>query len=268
MRSIFQPYPTLPGLRAQAWNYQPEYRRPRHFHEEPEINLVTKGRGTIEVGERKIVMEAGSLVWLPPGLDHYLANASDDFELVTIGFKPSLIQNLAREHSINASFARGWQRLDAAEAARLRAIIGDIHAATDSQSIECRSMQVLRTLLELSSSAVPRVGHRAASLIVTKPTTSRDCLAHTLGINRGDVSRHFHRDHGVTLRQYRNVLRTLDFLRLSANGSNLARAAVEAGFGSYSQCHRVFRSLLGISPREFVAARRQLPTIDQFDPLA
>ncbi len=228
---------------------------------------MTKGHGTIEIGERSITVQAGSLVWLPPGLDHYLANASHDFELLTIGFHPSLIEAFAREHSGPVSFAQEHKQLDQRQAARISKMATEIHEATDARSIEERSLQVLRTLLQMNSASRVRLGHRAASFIATQPATSRDRLAQVLGSNRGDVSRHFHREHGMTLRQYRNVLRTLDFLRLSEGGANLTRAAVEAGFGSYSQCHRVFRSFLGLSPREFVAAQRKLPTFDDYEPL-
>jgi AraC-like DNA-binding protein len=47
----------------------------------------------------------------------------------------------------------------------------------------------------------------------------------------------------------------------------MTRAALQAGFGSYSQCHRVFRSLFGISPREFLASRTEIALFDKFEPL-
>jgi AraC-like DNA-binding protein len=70
--------------------------------------------------------------------------------------------------------------------------------------------------------------------------------------------------------QYRNTLRALEFLRLSEPvDANLTRAAIEAGFGSYSQCHRVFRSLFGLSPREYFLSRlpRRAELMERFEPL-
>jgi hypothetical protein len=49
--SLYQPFPMQPGHRAQAWRHQPAFLRPRHFHEEPELNLVT--RGTATFGRRR-----------------------------------------------------------------------------------------------------------------------------------------------------------------------------------------------------------------------
>ena len=268
MRPVFQPFPMLAGRRAQAWRYQPAYRRPKHFHEEPEINLVTRGRGTIQLGEREIEVRTGSLVWFPPGLDHYLATASQDFELLTAGFQPELMEAYTREHGQTLTFARPWQQLNENQALEFAIVLGQAHEASDSQSVERRSLEVLGMLLRLNSTEASRLGHRAVTFIVSHPTTSRDRLAHSVGSNRGDVSRQFHRDLGMTLRQYRNVLRTLTLLRLSDGGTrNLADVALQAGFGSYSQCHRVFRSLLGVSPREFVAKRHRFSIEGGFEPL-
>jgi len=258
----------LEGRRAQAWHYQPAFRRPRHFHEEPEINLVTRGQGTILLGDRTLEVRAGCLVWFPPGLDHYLAAASADFELLTVGFQPALIDAYAREHAESPTFTRPLQQLDAADYRKLADILDNVQSFADHQSAEQRSLQVLRALIRLSPSTAAPLGHRAARYVLSDPTASRDRLARALCSNRGDVSRQFHRDHGMTLRRYRNTLRVLEFLRLHDKGvTNLTRAAIEAGFGSYSQCHRVFRSLLEHSPREYLRTRNHTHALDLFEPL-
>jgi AraC-like DNA-binding protein len=265
--SIFQSFPMLGGRRAQVWRYQPAFRRPRHFHEEPEFNLITGGQGTLLLGDRKIEVSAGSLVWFPPGLDHYLASASADFELLTVGFRPALIDAYAREHGESPIFARPWQQLDGAAYRELAVILDEVLSFADHQSAEQRSLQVLRALMRLSLTTADPLGHRAASHVLSDPTTSRDRLARALRSNRGDVSRQLHRDQGTTLQRYRNTLRVLEFLRLCDRGvTNLTRAAIAAGFGSYSQCHRVFRSLLELSPREYLKTRDRIQALDLFEP--
>ena len=58
---------------------------------------------------------------------------------------------------------------------------------------------------------------------------------------------------GVSLVDYRNRLRLDRFVALlDRGGTNLLEAALEAGFGSYSQFHRVFRSRLHATPREYL----------------
>ena len=268
--ALFQPYPLPSGRGAHAWHYQPEFRRPRHFHEEPEFNLVTRGHGIIEVGDRSIEVSAGSLVWFPPGIEHYLAAASEDFELVTAAFRLNLIGAFKREHSCSPDFARSRQHLEDFEIRGLAELFAHLRGVSDHHTVERRLLEALNALIQREPIQAEPLGYRAASFLLTHPTTSRDHLARVLRSNRGDVSRHFHRDHGTTLVQYRNTLRALEFLRLSEQGqNNLTRAAIEAGFGSYSQCHRVFRSLFGVSPREYSLARSiyRAERMQRFEPL-
>ena len=52
---------------------------------------------------------------------------------------------------------------------------------------------------------------------------------------------------------YRNRLRLEKFVALLDRGeTNLLDAALEAGFGSYSHFHRVFRARLHVTPREYL----------------
>jgi mannose-6-phosphate isomerase-like protein (cupin superfamily) len=59
MSALFQPFPMLAGRDAQVWHHQPSFRRPRHFHLEPELNVVARGHGVLSVGERQFVVQAG-----------------------------------------------------------------------------------------------------------------------------------------------------------------------------------------------------------------
>jgi methylphosphotriester-DNA--protein-cysteine methyltransferase len=46
----------------------------------------------------------------------------------------------------------------------------------------------------------------------------------------------------------------LRFIHLVDEGSTFLHAALAAGFGSYSQCHRAFQATLGYAPRAFFAS--------------
>jgi AraC family transcriptional regulator of arabinose operon len=77
-------------------------------------------------------------------------------------------------------------------------------------------------------------------------------IANKIGVSLSRLARVFKSDTGVSLVDYRNQLRLDRFLSLvDSGGSNLLEAAYTAGFGSYSQFHRVFRALRGASPREY-----------------
>lgn len=85
------------------------------------------------------------------------------------------------------------------------------------------------------------------------PLVSGEQLARDLNISAGYLARVFKTEMGLSLVEYRNRLRIERFLRLvERGGGNLYEAAIEAGFGSYAQFHRVFRRHVGTTPREYV----------------
>ncbi len=95
--ALFQPFPMLPRRAAQCWRHQPAYRRPRHFHEEPELNLVLKGRARLGVGDGSIELRAGELLLFEPGQDHELLEASPDLDLVVMALRPELAVRVQSE---------------------------------------------------------------------------------------------------------------------------------------------------------------------------
>jgi AraC-like DNA-binding protein len=96
---------------------------------------------------------------------------------------------------------------------------------------------------------------RALELMAADPEVGLETLASELRTHPSEVSRHFHRDVGTTLVRHRTRLRLLRLIRLMDAGKHeVMSAATEAGFGSYSQCHRAFRAELGCAPRGFFFA--------------
>src|SRR5690606_27125743 len=84
--------------------------------------------------------------------------------------------------------------------------------------------------------------------------------AHKLGTTTGRLGKLFKAEMGFSVTAYRNRLRLETFLGLvERGGGNLLEAALDAGFGSYAQFHRVFRSLLGTTPREYLVGREIKP---------
>jgi AraC-like DNA-binding protein len=107
---------------------------------------------------------------------------------------------------------------------------------------------------ETERGAVVRQVQRALN---QNPLVSGEYLARELSISAGYLARVFKSEVGVSLVEYRNRLRIERFLRLvERGGGNLYEAALEAGFGSYAQFHRVFRRHVGTTPREYVTGSR------------
>jgi AraC-like DNA-binding protein len=88
------------------------------------------------------------------------------------------------------------------------------------------------------------------------PTRHAKDIAADLGVSLGRLARVFKAEMGMSLVEYRNRLRLDRFTTLLEGGRrSLLDAALEAGFGSYSQFHRVFRALRRATPREYLRRR-------------
>lgn len=87
-------------------------------------------------------------------------------------------------------------------------------------------------------------------------TVSSAVLARGAGMTPRRFAKRFREQVGVSLVDYRNRIRVERFLGfVDLGGGNLLAAALQAGFGSYAQFHRVFRELLGVTPKEYLTGR-------------
>ena len=92
----------------------------------------------------------------------------------------------------------------------------------------------------------------AVRMLTDDPSLRGGDIAEKIGVSLSRFARVFKSDMGMSLVDFRNQLRLERFLSLvDAGRTNLLEAAYAAGFGSYSQFHRVFRALRGASPRDY-----------------
>ncbi len=94
-------------------------------------------------------------------------------------------------------------------------------------------------------------------LLARDPSLGGKEIAAELGLSLSRLARVFKAEMGMSLVEYRNRLRLERFdVLLDAGGNNLLDAALTAGFGSYSQFHRVFRALRGMTPKQYLKGNR------------
>lgn len=93
-------------------------------------------------------------------------------------------------------------------------------------------------------------------MLTQNPSLGGKDMASKCHVSLSRLARLFKEEMGMSLVDYRNRLRLARFLVLVDSGtSNLLEAALAAGFGSYAQFHRVFRSAYGTTPQRYLASR-------------
>src|SRR6185369_13029988 len=231
----------LPGRRAQAWRHQPAYRRPRHFHSEPELNVVCKGIAVIGLGDRVVRLGPGGVVLFHPGQDHVLLEASADLELWVVALRPDVAGRSLPPLSRAASVGEG---LSPAVLTTVGDTLGGLAQVGDTTIVESRTVDMFSMIQsQLSTNHV--LSRRGLEEASARPDTAGAELAQHFGVDQSALSRNFHTAFGVTFVSYRARQRAMAFVRLVDEGQSLTSAAMAAGFGSYAQCHRVLTKVLG-----------------------
>jgi AraC-like DNA-binding protein len=214
-------------------------------------------------------------VWLFADQDHVLFNESPDFEMFILIFRNSLVERLCNTPRTRALRERNpggdWCKLlpDTA-ATELRTLFKQLHEAmNDVTRFNAGIGWALLTAWEKHQSAQQVLGQdvhpaveRAARIIQaeSEPLSLED-IADQVGLSPSRLSRLFHQQSGVSLVQFRQRQTLERFYRLYGNGRHktMIAAALEAGFGSYPQFHRVFKQHTGKSPASFRRELQQEP---------
>jgi len=252
--ALYQPFPIPGTARGHVWHHVPATRRPRHFHSEPELNLIAAGQALFGVGKATISVSAGDLLWWPPGQDHVLLDASPDLDLYVIGVTPAFSEHVLAGRPAGTSVGATQLRLDPDALKGLQAACAAQVAGGDTAAIERHVGDLWREAhrLRARKSDHHPLTVRALSSLLGRPDLNRGELARLIRGNASEVSRFFHRDLGLTLVAYRTRLRLIRFIQLVENGNqSFLAAAIDAGFGSYSQCHRAFQQAFDCPPRVF-----------------
>lgn len=251
---VFQPFPMPPGRAAQVWRHQPAYRRPRHFHEEPELNVVVGGTARLGIGDRVIELGRGDLVVFEPGQDHALLEASPDLELFVAALRPRLAERVRGAHP---RVHKDKVALGEAEIRSLSACALALGEVRDALVVE-RELGDLFASVGSRPSPARASSRRAVGQLRAVPSLGGAALARQLRSTPAQVSREFHGDLGLRMVEYRARVRLMRFVKLVDRGVSLSAAALDADFGSYAQCLRVFQRTFGCTPRDYFGGARSL----------
>lgn len=256
-----------PEWQGNLWHYRHQGRNAMHHHAELEFNLVTQGSGLYLLANRKYQIRRGDLLWLFPAQEHVLIEHADDFEMWIGVFKPPAVRRAAagakadvlRQANPAGDYCR---RLPQRELARLEELFAEIVAARESTGLFNAGLNYallaawrhFEHAAEVPVRDVHSAVEKAARLIRNESTAlTLEELAQRAGLSAPRLSRLFKQQTGIALVDFRNRRRVEKFLAIYGTGQRqtMLEAALEAGFGSYPQFHRVFKRVTGRSPRGY-----------------
>jgi AraC-like DNA-binding protein/quercetin dioxygenase-like cupin family protein len=268
-RVLYQPFLQGMACGGQIWRYVPEHRRPRHFHAEPELNLVVTGRARFAIGDSLFLLGPGDLLSFPPGQDHALVNATPDLELFSFGVTAEFSTDALGRDAARLVTAPLRVRLKPDQLNQLgeRCMYAWHTSGAAAMANQVADLWQRAHQVRTGKPDFHVVTRRILEEVSRNPELSRERLARLLRTSPSEASRRFHRDLGVTIAAYRTRIRLLRFVRLVDSGYDQSQAAESAGFGSYSQCHRTFRETFGCSPRSFFHTDVRSAIQGAYDPL-
>lgn len=222
-------------------------------HCELAVYHVISGQMRYLIDDKVCVAGPRTLLWVTPAHAHMLLSETPDFDMWIFVFaaelepeaaaRPRLVSRLSTEdHNELCAIAQA-----SAETASVQ---------TKLRGIAWWGERALAAVSAASSSDVARcrpIVRRTAELIAADPALDGHDLAGIVGVGVSRIGRLFRQDTGESLVDYRNRCRlaAVDRLLAEQRGANLLSAALDAGFGSYSQFFRVFQMLRRQSPREW-----------------
>jgi AraC-like DNA-binding protein len=245
-----------------------------HKHEELEVNLVVRGSATYLLGDRRYDLGERTLTWLFPDQNHVLVRQSEGFAMWWAVFGTGLLRRSCGPPETAGLLERNplgrfCRRLDARGARRIEGLFAEVKDAGSTGEgglydaglayLLLSSWEAFRTSEDVVEGLDLHPAVERAAVILRDETGAQDLpqLARTAGLSPSRLSRLFKQQVGFSISEYRNERRLERFLELYGRGRRIGtlEAALEAGFGSYAQFHRVFRRAMGASPEEY---RRKL----------
>lgn len=281
--AMFQEHTLTPlTVEGTIWPYIPAYGTPPHYHPQLEFLVMLRGHARARIGQAIYPVHARQLVWHLPGIEHELLEASSDCDYRVVQIEPDLCAEVVPRAS---GLSAREQRLDftsnrfASWARELGFLISgrpvielkraDLDCIRDHCDLTCddaqmspgRAARSLRGALETAWRATRddhddrrpnSVVELACCLLLERPALERSEVAHVLGVSESYLSRRFQAELGVSFLEQRSRLRVGHFVsQVAREQRSCLEAALLAGFGSYSQLHRVFAQLVHVSPKAY-----------------
>jgi AraC-like DNA-binding protein len=246
----------------------------RHSHDELELHLIERGHAVFMLPDRKLEATAGTLLWIPPGHEHLLFDVSADLRRWLLLVRKRVAQRVLpsaayaravrHEHVVRLAPRQlntlrstwGEQSVGMRKLDDMLAVIGLVNAGIAYALARAHVVSDASGTQERATAFHPAVV-KALSALRSSPPPSLPELASLARTSEAHLSKLFSTQVGVSITEFRNRLRLQRFFELYGEGRDktLLTAALDAGFGSYAQFHRVFKVQMGHAPGRKPRAR-------------
>jgi len=263
---VLETLPIAPGRAGRVWRYRgmPGRTERPHRHVELELNLVLAGTTRYDVDGATVSLGPGHGLLLWPRHAHVLREQTRDFAMWIVVVGPELLSRVCTSEAsallrdpvgpprplqwVTRPSEIGW--VDALLAALTAPVDDALHAAALGHVL----LAAFATADERRAPLSGGCAHDARRLLDDGAwdwTVTR--LARAVGTSPSTLARAFRQTYGRTIVQYRHEVQVARVRAIVGDGdrTTLQEAASLAGFGSYSQFHRVSTRLCGCSPREY-----------------
>ncbi len=224
-------------------------------HPNLEFNLVISGRGTCFFRDRQYDLSPGALLWIAPGEFHQLLR-SPDFEMWVAMISPEAFP----DDMLADVVANPLRKLSSQDALALDSLLSHVSQDADQPRVYLTGADfVFRSAWHatVSSPGAARTAMHPAvvqALEVMRSSTDMPAsaqLARSCGVTQGYLGQLLMDQTGRGFVEWRNRIRIERFVIAYPHSGDLVTAAFDAGFGSYTQFHRVFSDLVGTTPGEW-----------------
>ncbi|MFZ6644522.1 AraC family transcriptional regulator [Undibacterium sp. TJN25] len=231
-----------------------------HSHPEGQIYVAIQGLIVVDAAGTRWIMPPGRMGWIPPGIAHgasiYGAHSNPMMGGLTIYLEPGLcsalpasplvlrVTDLMRELLKRLQQWPAMTTLDQAQRRMLAVFIDELRSAPAEP-------------LSLTMPREPRLLKMAAA-IADDPAdeTPLDEWADRIGLSRRSITRHFRRETGMSIIEWRQVARLSLGLQMLAEGLPVTTVSINLGYDSVSSFISLFRKMLGTTPARFAEESR------------
>lgn len=255
-----------------------------HDHDFYELVCLLKGTALHFVGDNRMVLRAGDMIFIPPGVPHTPVVFSDDALMINVAFGPQFFDHqgailLTPELAISQFFRRTCRTQSSNSYLLLRTgryVSGDnpladmyqLRSRSDFHAVELRRILLLQMLLYLderlrSSDSMeiildeplpeaPLENQIIAYIRTHFDTVTRAELAEHFSYSERQITRMVKNETGLSFSDYQRKLR-MDYIAdmLTSSQTPIKQIVESAGYTQNSYFFKMFRQTFEVTPAEF-----------------